>query len=76
MLLGECLVNETDSIIFLLVDDLGINLRDLYLGMSHQLACGLDVRTQREHHSAKGMSAAVKGDGLGYTSLVKPRLKV
>lgn len=76
MLLGECLVNETDGIIFLLVDDLGINLRDLYLGMSHQLACGIDVRTQRKHHCAKGMAAAVKGDGLGYTSLVKPRLKV
>lgn len=76
VLLGECLVNETHGIIFLLVDNLGIHLRDLHLGMSHQLACGIDVRTQREHHSAKGMSAAVKGDGLGYTSLVKPRLKV
>lgn len=70
------MVNETHGIIFLLVDDLGINLRYLHLGMSHQLACGIDVRTQCEHHCAKGMSAAMEGDRLGYTSLVKPWLKV
>ena len=75
-LLGESLVNETYSIVFLLVDDLGINLRYFYLSMSKQLACCIDVCTKSEHHCTEGMSATVEGDRLGYTCLVKPWLKV
>ena len=38
--------------------------------MSEQFAHGVDVHSEREHHSGKSMTAAVKGDVLVNTQLL------
>ena len=45
LVLIEEFINESYGFILLLVDDLGINLSSLYLGMPQQFTCGVDVST-------------------------------
>ena len=51
--LFEHSVNEVDGFLLLLVHDFSIDFRGLNVGMSHQLACGKKVCTEREHHRSE-----------------------
>ena len=51
--LCEQTVNEVDGFLLLLVHDFSIDFRGLNVGMSHQLACGKKVCTEREHHRSE-----------------------
>lgn len=46
-------INEVDGFLLLLVHDFSIDFRGLNVGMSHQLACGKKVCTEREHHRSE-----------------------
>ena len=51
--LCEHTVNEVDGFLLLLVHDFSLDFRGLNVGMSHQLACGKKVCTEREHHRSE-----------------------
>lgn len=54
--LCEHTVNEVDGFLLLLIHDFSIDFRGLNVGMSHQLACGKKVCTEREHHRSERVS--------------------
>ena len=51
--LCEHTINEVNGFFLLLIHDFSIDFRGLNVGMSHQLACGKKVCTEREHHRSE-----------------------
>lgn len=52
-------VYQIDGIVLFLIDDLGIHLRHLHIGMAEQLRGGIEIRTECQHHRCKSVPGNV-----------------
>ena len=59
-MLIEYVVHQTYGIVFLLVDDFGIYLDRLDVGVAEQFRYGVNVRSERQQYRGEGMSAGVE----------------
>lgn len=75
-MLIKYLVCEIYRLVLSSVDDFGVNLRVLYLGMPQQLGNGIKVYTEREQHRGEGVAACVIGHRLGYSGIRRPYFKM
>ena len=53
-------VYQIDRIILLLIDDLGVYLCHLHVGMTEQFRGGIKVGAKRQHHCRKRVTGSVK----------------
>ena len=53
-------VYQIDGIILFLIDDFGVHLRHLDIGMAEQFRGGIEVCTQCKHHRRERVAARVK----------------
>ena len=53
-------VHQIDSIVLLLIDDFGVHLCHLHVGMTEQLRGGIEVGAKRQHHRRKRVTEAVE----------------
>ena len=53
-------VHQIDCIVLFLIDDFGVHLRHLYVGMTEQLRGGIEVGAKRQHHRRKRVTGGVK----------------
>lgn len=60
----EQAIYQIDGIILFLIDDFGIHLRHLHIGMTEQLRGGIEICTERQHHRRKSMARRVECDRL------------
>ncbi len=59
-MLTEYRGRQIDRIILLLIYDFCIDLSYLDVGMTEQLAYGIEVCTQRQHHRGKGVARHIR----------------
>ena len=58
--LVEQSVHQIDRIVLFLIDDFGIHLRHLHIGMAEQLRGRVEVCSERQHHRRERVAARVK----------------
>lgn len=66
-------VDQTDGVVFLLVDDFRVYLRGLHVRVAEQLADRVEVRAERQQHRREGVAAHVVGYVLGNARALYPR---
>lgn len=58
--LVEQSVHQIDRIVLFLIDDFGIHLRHLHIGMAEQLRGRVEVCSERQHHRGERVAARVE----------------
>ena len=53
-------VYQIDGIILFLIDDFGVHLCNLHVGMPEQLRGGIEVSAKRQHHRRERVTEAVE----------------
>ena len=53
-------VYQIDRIILFLIDDFGVHLCHLHVGMTEQLRGGIEVRAKRQHHRRERVPSGVE----------------
>lgn len=53
-------VHQIDCIVLFLIDDFGVHLCHLHVGMTEQLRGGIEVGAKRQHHRCKRVTGGVK----------------
>lgn len=53
-------VHQIDCIVLLLIDDFGVYLCHLYVGMTEQLRGCIEVGAKRQHHRRERVTGGVK----------------
>lgn len=53
-------VHQIDCIVLFLIDDFGVDLRHLHIGMTEQFRGRVEVCTERQHHRCERVPARVK----------------
>lgn len=62
--LVEQSVHQIDRIVLFLIDDFGIHLRHLHIGMAEQLRGRVEVCSERQHHRGESVARRVECDRL------------
>jgi len=57
-------VYKIDGIILFLIDDFGIHLCHLHIGMTEQLRGSIEICSERQHHRGESVAQAVECDRL------------
>lgn len=76
LLLIEELINQSHRFILLLIHNLSIYLSSGYSGVTEQLAGGVDVGSQREHHGGEGVPTGMEGYVLLDSCCLRPCLNM
>ena len=76
LLLIEELINQSHRLILLLIHNLSIYLGGGYSGVTEQLAGGVDVGSQREHHGGEGVPSSMEGYILLDSCCLRPYLNM
>ena len=53
-------VYQIDRIVLFLIDDFGVHLCHLYVGMAEQFRGGIEVGAKRQHHRRERVTGGVK----------------
>lgn len=53
-------VHQIDCIVLFLIDDFGVHLRHLHVGMTEQLRGGIEVGAKRQHHRRERVTGSVE----------------
>ena len=53
-------VYQIDRIVLFLIDDFGVHLRHLHVGMTEQFRGGIEVGAKRQHHRRKRVTGCMK----------------
>lgn len=58
--LVEQSIHQIDRIVLFLIDDFGIHLRHLHIGMAEQLRGRVEVCSERQHHRGERVDVCVE----------------
>lgn len=76
LFLIEELINQPHRLILLLIHNLSVYLGGGYSGVTEQLAGGVDVGSQREHHGGEGVPSGMEGYVLLDSCCLRPYLNM
>ena len=55
-------IYQIDGIILFLIDDFGVNLRHLHIGMAEQLRGSIKICSERQHHRGESVAGCMESD--------------